>query len=178
MSDKPTFFGKLQGDLSNLFDGSPASPASEAPQAPPQSDSPSPMTTSVTLTALDVVATIINFARKHCGATFQPNVQVENLYSIGPTPEQTGSHQVVEWIMSNRPGMALLIMPQSGSCSVTLAHGPNPPTQGGYMLGLSPVDSQTVPDNVGALRAQLEDYIKQGTIAWRGGKWYLNKATG
>ncbi len=168
MSDKQNLFDKLKGKLSNLFG---ESPTSQQPDAAPQ-----PAASGPTLNALEVMAVIINFARGQCGDDYKPEIEVESIFVVGPTPEQSGSRQMIEWFMSNRPGLALLVMPQPGSCSVTLAHGPNPPTKGtGYLLGLSPLDSQTIPGTINALRAQLEDYVKQGIIAWRDGKWHLEK---
>jgi hypothetical protein len=193
MSNNPSFFDKLKSTFSNLFGGSPPSPEPAATPKPSQpaatpkpsqpaatpkpsqpDAAPKPSQPAVTLTALEVIAVIRNFAREQCGGNYQPQVKVESLFTIGPTTEQSGSRQMVEWFMCNRPGLALMIMPEPGSCNVILGHSPNPPNPEGYLLGLSPVESQKVPGTVGALRTLLEDYVKEGKIAWRDGKWHYS----
>ncbi len=173
MSEQQGFFKKLRGLFSRK------ATVTEAPEPGlPKAEaikSSSPASGTMTLTALDVMATLINFARQQCGPDYQPQIEVESLYTIGPTNERTGSRKMLEWFMSTKPGLVLMVMPQPGSCQVILAHGPHTPQKEAYMLGLAPVDSQEVPDTVSALRELLDEYVMQGKIAWAHGKWHYRE---
>jgi hypothetical protein len=179
MSDRQDFFDKLKGMFSSFFSGSSKADATESPKPESQKaeavKASTPESQTFTLTALDVTATIINFARQRCGNDYKPQIEVESLFTIGPTKDRTGSRKMVEWFMSTRPGLVLMVMPQPGSCQVILAHGPNPPNKDAYLLGLSPADTQEVPNTVSALRELLEEYIRQGKIAWENGKWHCRE---
>jgi hypothetical protein len=197
MADQPGFFDKLKQAFSNLFSkpqpkpkpeiGPPpgarplaelATPPSTPKPAPGAAPAPSPAASSgFSLTGLDVMATLINFARSQCGADYEPEIEVEKMFVIAPKNEESGSRDMIEWFLSHRPGLALMVMPQPGFCNVTLLYGPNPPTKGsGYLLGLNPVDSQKVESSVNALRAALETYVKQGTLVWQNGQWHYHKS--
>ena len=168
MSDQQSFFDKIKG----LFSKKTETP--EAKKPPPSTSTSTSTSQSVTIrmTALEVIATLTNFGRQHCGDTYKPQVEIEKLFTIGPSTEQSGAREMIEWFMSTSPGLVFMVMPQPGSCQIILAHGPNPPNKGAYLLGLSSVDSQNIPDNVGALRNALDEYVKQEKIVWEDGKWH------
>jgi len=192
MADQ-SFFARLKDTVSNLFGKSqpaaepvpPSTPPAPKPAPPPSVSAPVTRAAPVapvappgfSLTGLDVMATLINFARSQCGADYEPEIEVEKMFVIAPKNEESGSRDMIEWFLSQRPGLVLMVMPQPGFCNVTLLYGPNPPTKGsGYLLGLNPVDSQKVESSVNALRAALETYVKQGTLVWQNGQWHYHKS--
>ncbi|MDM8518628.1 tetratricopeptide repeat protein [Anaerolineales bacterium HSG6] len=119
----------------------------------------------------DVIATLENFARSQCGPTYKPRIEVESLFTIGPNSH--GSEEMVQWFMSDQPGMVLMFTPKTPLSDFLIAHGPNRPQKGAYLLGLSPGLSQNIPTTVESLTSFLSFCVEKGFLVWSDNQWRL-----
>ncbi len=124
----------------------------------------------------DVITALTSFAQAQCGSDYRPHIEIESLFSIGP--EDSGPQEMVQWFMSDQPGLVFMLMLKWPMGNAFVVYGPQPPDKQAYLLGLNLGVSQTIPATVQALTDLLKYYIEQGVLTWSGNHWqYQHSST-